>query len=94
LHKANSIKEALALVPLMGFIGNKTTAALNKESRLPASWITERKIVGFIQLTAQDKGINAGKVDGFWGPTTQGAFEQLVHQELFGAPCRCGVLKI
>lgn len=69
-----------------GIIGNKTLTALAKETRLPTSWTTERKIVGFIQLTAQDKGINAGKVDGFWGPTTQAAFEQLVHLELYGAP--------
>jgi hypothetical protein len=69
-----------------GVVGNKTITALGKETRLPVSWTTERKIVGFIQLSAQDRGIDSGKIDGFWGPTTQTAFELLVHQELYGSP--------
>lgn len=42
------------------------------------------RLTAFIQLTAIAQNINAGPIDGFWGPQTQYAFETLVHFENYG----------
>jgi hypothetical protein len=40
-----------------------------------------RRISALIQLIATDKGIDAGAIDGFWGPQTQFAFDSLLYLE-------------
>ncbi|HSK12302.1 MAG TPA: hypothetical protein VK907_03755 [Phnomibacter sp.] len=67
-----------------GIAGGATLKALNKMKGLPANWTVERKMVGTIQLYAQERGIDPGKIDGFWGPRTQAAYDAIKHQLLFG----------
>ncbi len=62
-----------------GVFGKKTLAALDKVKGLPRSWSNERKMVGFIQLSAEKEKIEAGKIDGLWGPQTAFAYESLVE---------------
>ncbi len=44
----------------------------------------QRKITAYIQLLAADGGIDSGKIDGFWGPQTDFAFEELEYLERHG----------
>lgn len=60
-----------------GIIGNKTLGALAKIDELDDSWSSERKVIGFIQLLCKEKDIETGKLDGYWGPQTAYAYEQL-----------------
>ena len=43
-----------------------------------------RKLVAYIQLLAGDLGVDAGEIDGLWGPQTNFAFEELEHFEEHG----------
>ncbi len=42
------------------------------------------RLTAFVQLTATLQQVDAGPVDGFWGPQTQYAFELLQHRENYG----------
>lgn len=57
------------------------TAALTAAAaRLPTgweSWSERRQLIAYLQLAAHDAGINAGKIDGLWGPQTAFAAESL-----------------
>jgi peptidoglycan hydrolase-like protein with peptidoglycan-binding domain len=49
-------------------------------SRLPADWqqwSEPRQLIAYLQLAAHDAGINAGKIDGLWGPQTAFAGDSL-----------------
>lgn len=63
-----------------GKAGAKTQAALQKVSVLPSEWETEQKLIGFIQHVATLEGINAGSIDGKWGPQTESAHSDLVYK--------------
>jgi hypothetical protein len=63
-----------------GDAGMKTSAALMKVEVLPTEWSQDRKIIGFIQHVATLEGINAGSIDGRWGPQTDQAHEDLVYK--------------
>ncbi|MCZ6673243.1 MAG: M15 family peptidase [Verrucomicrobia bacterium] len=65
--------------PEDGIMGHKTLAALDKIDGIPSNWAKQRKVIAFIQLLAQEKGIESCKVDGYWGPQTSFAFESLQH---------------
>jgi hypothetical protein len=67
-----------------GIAGGDTIKALNKMKGLTANWSVDRKMVGTIQLYAVERGLDPGKIDGFWGPSTQTAYDALKHQLLFG----------
>lgn len=43
-----------------------------------------RKLTAYVQLLAQGAGIDAGPVDGYWGPQTDYAFGVLEYLERFG----------
>lgn len=45
-----------------------------------------RKLAAYIQLLAHDAGIDAGPVDGLWGPQTDYAFNALHHLDEYGEP--------
>jgi hypothetical protein len=67
---------------LTGFdTARSVTAALTADRvRLPAgweSWSDRRQLVAYLQLAAYDAGINAGKIDGLWGPQTAFAADSL-----------------
>jgi hypothetical protein len=67
-----------------GDAGKKTQTALLQVSVLPTQWSTKRKLVGFIQHLATLEGIDAGAIDGKWGPQTEYAFSQLRYKLAHG----------
>lgn len=69
-----------------GIPGPMTLAGIERSQRIPKSWPLNRKIVGFLQLSAEAKGIDSGPLDGFWGPQTASAYEALEHLVHFGKP--------
>jgi hypothetical protein len=48
----------------------------------------KRKLTATVQLLADDAGINAGPIDGLWGPQTDYAFNALQHVETYEEPPR------
>jgi len=60
-----------------GVIGNKTLEALLRVPQLPTDWPEQRKIIGFIQYLCLMEGIDAGPIDGYWGPQTEFGYNQL-----------------
>lgn len=58
-----------------GIIGNNTINALNNVLELPEEWDFKRKSVGFVQLMCKKNFIDAGSIDGYWGPQTDYAFD-------------------
>ena len=56
-----------------GLLGPKTIKALAQVPGLNQSWGVERKIIACIQIGCHKVGIDAGIVDGRWGPTTMEA---------------------
>jgi hypothetical protein len=65
--------------PEDGILGTRTNDALNQVDWLPQRWSKNRKAVAFIQTLAQEKGIETGEIDGYWGPQTEFAFESLLQ---------------
>lgn len=68
-----------------GVAGKKTAAALLKVKEIPTHWLLEKQIIGYIQHIANFEGIEAGPVDGYFGPQTEYAYEILANQ-LMGKP--------
>ncbi|MCF8276769.1 MAG: hypothetical protein K9J17_08550 [Flavobacteriales bacterium] len=68
-----------------GVLGRNTLGALERIPSLAKEWSTERKLVGFIQLTAQKENIEVGKIDGLWGPQTSYAYDCLLELRKHGA---------
>lgn len=67
---------------LRGPITNKAIedALTVQSSKLPVQWEQwsgKRKAVAYMQIFCHEHGIDAGQVDGFYGPTTKSAVEQL-----------------
>jgi len=62
-----------------GIIGKKTRGALSKIKGIPTEWADSKKIVAYIQLLAQENGINSGVIDGLWGSQTQFAYDSLKY---------------
>jgi len=69
-----------------GGYGLLTLAALDSHlttrdpSEIPAEWTTwskTRKLTAFIQLLAEDEGVDVGTIDGFWGPHTDFGYGSL-----------------
>ncbi len=63
-----------------GVAGKKTFAALDKIEKVPEEWAKKRRLIGFIQWLCSKNGIDAGKLDGYWGPQTEYAYETLVEK--------------
>lgn len=57
--------------------GKNTMNALAQVNAIPTHWDKDRKLIGFIQHVCTVEGINAGPVDGYWGPQTEYGYEQL-----------------
>ncbi len=64
-----------------GVIGPKTLAGIANLNDVDSSWSQKRKIIGAIQAFAGLNNINAKPVDGYWGPITEVAFNQLQKQK-------------
>lgn len=60
-----------------GMFGPLTRAALLQVPTVSSSWCDKRKFIGAIQYFATMAGIEAGPIDGFWGPQTEYAYGQL-----------------
>jgi hypothetical protein len=63
------------------------TALQRRLAEIPAGatgFPPKRREVMLFQLLCKDKGIDCDPVDGFWGPVTQEAYEQLVHLQDHG----------
>lgn len=67
-----------------GLMGMKTIMGLDNIHDVPGSWSDDRQITCFIQLMAKDNKIETGKLDGYWGPQTAYAYEELKQLKLFG----------
>ena len=82
--------------PVDGQLGPRTEAALDRALDVRRGDLSprhaegilgrsrRRKVTAYIQLLAADAGIEAGTVDGFWGPQTDFAFGELEHLEEHG----------
>jgi hypothetical protein len=70
-----------------GRLGDNTYGAVQEAlsqrgAALPSDWTgwnNHRKAVAYVQLLCREHDIEVGKVDGFWGPQTDYAFETLAH---------------
>jgi len=68
-----------------GLRGPLTHAAVQaalqgRSGDLPAGWTrwsNKRKSIAYLQLSAHDEGIDAGAIDGWWGPQTEFAVDAL-----------------
>jgi hypothetical protein len=57
-------------------------ALIKREDKLFSSWISlsrTRKVTAYIQLVAHEYGFDAGVIDAYWGPSTEHAYDSLVH---------------
>lgn len=62
-----------------GIAGNDTKAALNKVIEVLKFTSFKSRAIAYIQLLCQQNNIDAGSVDGYWGPQTDFAFSVLKH---------------
>lgn len=62
-----------------GKAGAQTMSALNTVRLLPHHWTSKRKLIGFIQLYAAMEGFDGGPLDGYIGPQTVHALDQLIY---------------
>lgn len=60
-----------------GVVGNETLNALLYIEQIPVDWPKTRQIIGYIQYLCASEGINAGPIDGYFGPQTESAAEEL-----------------
>jgi len=78
-------KEGLYSAAIDGKRGKTTNKAItialnNRQTKLPQDWLSwsnKRKITAYLQLLCHESNINSGSVDGFYGPQTEAAVEQL-----------------
>lgn len=78
-------KEFNLTLKIDGMAGAATDSALNHCVLLPSDWTRERKVTGYLQYLAMKNGIEAGAIDGKWGPQTQHAYEELTALFATGA---------
>lgn len=57
-----------------GIVGNKTKAALSNIVEIHHFDTFKRRAIAFIQLLCEQNNIDAGIIDGYWGPQTDFAF--------------------
>ncbi|TVQ05332.1 MAG: M15 family peptidase [Balneolaceae bacterium] len=69
-----------------GIAGPKTMGALAAIDGVDSGLPKTRQITTYIQITAQERNIDVGPVDGLWGPRTNAAFDELAYQLEHGAP--------
>ncbi|MEM6909993.1 MAG: M15 family metallopeptidase [Verrucomicrobiota bacterium] len=73
-----------------GICGWRTRGALRKAladvSNVDPKWPQERLLSAYIQYLATHRGIDAGPIDGWWGPQTEFGYENLLHLEEHGIP--------
>jgi hypothetical protein len=73
--------------PVDGMYGDRTLGAVENAlekwgSQIPddwRKWSKRRKLIAYIQMLCKEKEIEVGKIDGFWGPQTEFAYDSLSH---------------
>lgn len=60
-----------------GIMGPNTLNGIHQLNEIDQSWSEKRKIVGAIQVLANENSIPASPIDGYWGPISEEAFNQL-----------------
>ena len=69
-----------------GIAGPKTMKGLAQIEQVESSLPKTRQFTTYIQLEANRRGIDAGPVDGLWGPRTAAAFDELLYLLEHGSP--------
>jgi len=59
-----------------GDFGPKTREAVSNIDQIPDDWSDRRKLVGAVQVISHELGEDAGKIDGYYGPTTDVAYQR------------------
>jgi hypothetical protein len=59
-----------------GAFGPKTNSAILRLSVISSDWSNNRRVIGAVQYLATLEEINAGPIDGLWGPQTEYAYYQ------------------
>jgi hypothetical protein len=80
-------KEGFPITQIDGIFNHSTDlyldeALIGRENKLPSNWMNlprTRKITAYIQLVAHENGFDAGVIDAYWGPSTEYAYDSLVH---------------
>ncbi|GAB5520404.1 MAG: M15 family metallopeptidase [Rhodothermales bacterium] len=80
-----------------GDLGPLTEAALDRELPIRIAALApravsddivanhrKRKLIAFLQILATELGVDAGPIDGYWGPQTDHAFDVLEHHDTYG----------
>ncbi|MCC5941559.1 MAG: hypothetical protein JJU37_08465 [Balneolaceae bacterium] len=69
-----------------GIAGPKTMHGLAQIDQVDTSLPKTRQITSYIQIEAKRRSIDAGPIDGLWGPRTSAAFDGLVYLLEHGSP--------
>jgi len=68
-----------------GLIGTETKGLLDRKvaaiPQINKSWNSRRQLIAYVQFLGIVRGIETGKIDGFLGPQTEYALEQLLYLE-------------
>ena len=62
-----------------GRIGPATMAAALRIPTISSNWSLARRFVAALQHIATQAGLEAGPIDGYWGPQTESAVDQLIE---------------
>ena len=74
-----------------GIVGNNTKSALLQTAGNTGNWPFKRQAIAFIQTVCKQNGIDAGIIDGFWGPQTgfaYGVLADLLRTGIMPTPWR------
>lgn len=71
------ITKYITEVDATGELDSMTLAALLSIPQLPATWSDDRLLIGALQFFCMQAGINAGPIDGYWGPQTEYGYQQV-----------------
>lgn len=66
-----------------GVAGKNTMNAIWRVTAVPTEWNENRQIIGVVQHGCQLNALDAGPIDGYWGPQTSHAFDEI--KEIFNS---------
>jgi len=79
------ISQHITPITATGSMDAMTLHALLTIPQIPAHWEDDRLIVGALQFFCMKSNINAGPIDGWWGPQTEYGYEQVMSLITNGA---------
>ena len=71
------LKEGREPGAIDGIYGEKTEKALSCISLISSAYSRRRKIIAYVQIKANENNIECKPIDGYWGPLTEYAFDQV-----------------